>query len=324
MADGHEKKRIDSQCDLNHEHKKSSRQPCLQTKITDLIERHKIKHQPPGRSTSESLISGFIRHIWPQIRDDYRQMTDYLEEQLRTALMERHIDAEISSRVKEDVSIAKTLERRQLGLLDRWGNGFNSYQHILREMHDLSGLRVVLMNREDRDTANGLIEGLFTKQKQPAHFDPTREVGQFWKKPWFGAYETHNHRMQLADGETAALGAGYQYSGITFEIQITTFADSLYNKLAHDLLYKADPGLVTAQEEMVIDVSHGLARCFELCMRIVRPKLHRDTDKSTGSMAEDFGIHTEEEKELAQSVVNDLQSDLYDQSKSGHVTEQLR
>lgn len=268
-------------------------------------------------------MSGFIRYIWPEIRDDYRQMTQYLDEELKKVLKERHIDAEVSSRVKEDNSITKTLKRRQRGLIESGGSGFNSYQDIFHEMHDLSGLRIVLTNSEDRARAQQLIEELFDKKKPPAHFNPNREVGQLWRRPWFGAYESHNHRVQLANHNKAALGENNQYSGITFEIQLTTFSDNLYNKLAHDLLYKADPGLVTCQEEMVIDVSHGLARCFELCMRILRPKLHRDTDTETIGIA-DVSNHTEEEARLAQTAVDDFERDLHKQSKSDRIAQQLR
>lgn len=324
MTGGHERKRSYSRDDGDDEYDESSRQSGLETRITELVERHKIQHQLPGRSTSESLMRGFIRKIWPEIRDDYGQMTQYLEVELKEVLEERHIDTEVSSRVKEEASITKTLERREKNLLAHGGSGFNSYQDIFHEMHDLAGLRIVLMNPEDWDTVQKLIEELFKEQKPPAHFDPNREVGQFWKKPWFGAYETRNHRVQLANNKRAAVGVSHQYSGVIFEIQLTTFSNNLYNKLAHTLLYKADPGLVTEQEEMVIDVSHGLARCFELCMRIIRPKLHRDTDNGTVGTAEDVGVHTQEELQQAQSVVEGFEKDLQSQSKSDRTAQLLR
>lgn len=322
MTAGHKRKTFHSQDDVDHEHNQP-RQSRLQSRITGLIERQRTQHQPPGL-TSESLMSDFILHIWPEIRDDYQQMTQYLEEELKKVLKERRIDAEVSSRVKEEKSITKTLARRQKCLVEHRGSGFSSYQEIFHEMHDLSGLRIVLMNREDRGTAQKLIEDLFNKQKSPTHFDPNREVGQFWRRPWFGAYETHNHRVQLASDNGAALGDSHQWSGVMFEIQLTTFSDNLYNKLAHDLLYKADPGLVTGQEEMVIDVSHGLARCFELCMKILQPKLHRKPDNRTIGTAEDVDDHTEEEVRLAHSAVDNFEKDLHDQSKSDRTAQLLR
>lgn len=323
MTSCHKRKRSHSHDDVDHENDGSS-QSSLKTRITELIERQEIQHQPPGRSRSESLKNGFIRHIWPEIRDDYRRMTTYLEEALKKVLKERCIDAEVLGRVKEDESITKTLERRQKCLIEHRGDGFNSYQDIFREMHDLSGLRIVLMDREHRNTAKKLIEELFNKQKSPAHFDPNREVGQFWRRPWFGAYETYNYRVQLAHNNGVFLGESHTYSGVMFEIQLTTFSDNLYNKLAHALLYKADPGLVTEQEEMVVDVSHGLARCFELCMRILRPKLHRDADNRTAGTAEDFRGNTEKEVNLARSVVESFEKDLQSQSKSDRTAQLLR
>lgn len=273
---------------------------------------------------SESLISGFIRHIWPDIRDDYCRMTQYLEQKLKRVLKERHIDAEVFSRVKEDLSITKTLKRRELALIVHQRTGFKSYQDIFREMHDLSGLRIVLMNPEDCETAQKMIQELFKEHKPPSHFHPSREVGHFWKKPWFGAYETHNHRVHLTNDDEAAWEESYHYSGVMFEVQLTTFSDNLYNKLAHDLLYKADPGLVTGQEEMVIDVSHGLARCFELCMKILRPKLHRDSDNRRAGASEPLSGHTENEVQLAQSAVDAFERDLHDRPKSDRIVQQLR
>lgn len=324
MTDDHKPKRSCPQDDLGNEHNGSSRHSSLRAKINEVIENHQIQNQALECSTSESLMNGFIRHIWLEIRDDYDQMTRYLERELKKILSERLIHAEVSSRVKEDASITATLKRRHDDLVVQRRSGFHSYQEILLEMHDLSGLRIVLEDREDRGKAQELINKIFKKQKSPAHFNPNREVGQFWRRPWFGAYETQNHRVQLANDDAAALGGHHRYSGVMFEIQLTTFSDNLYNKLAHDLLYKADPGLVTGQEEMVIDLSHGLARCFELCMTILRPKLHRDTDKKMVHKAEDFGEPTEKEARLAQTVVEEFERDLYDQSKSDRTAQLLR
>lgn len=273
---------------------------------------------------SQSLISGFILHIWPDIRDEYRRMTQYLEQELKRVLKERHIDAEVVSRVKEESSITKTLKRRELDLIVHQRSGFESYQDIFREMHDLSGLRIVLMNPEDRQTSQEMIEELFQQHKPPSHFHPSREVGHFWKKPWFGAYETQNHRVHLVNDDESAWKESHRYSGVMFEVQLTTFSDNLYNKLAHDLLYKADPGLVTGQEEMVIDVSHGLARCFELCMRILRPKLHRDSENRRVGASESLSGHTEDEVQLARSTVDAFEQDLHNRPKSDRIVQQLR
>ena len=62
-----------------------------------------------------------------------------------------------------------------------------------------------------------------------------------------------------------------------FEVQLTTLADDIYNKLAHVLLYKSTPGYLTPQDEMLIDLSHGLGRCFGLCERILKDKLNPDS-----------------------------------------------
>ncbi|KAK4125434.1 hypothetical protein N657DRAFT_631741 [Parathielavia appendiculata] len=42
-----------------------------------------------------------------------------------------------------------------------------------------------------------------------------------------------------------------------FEVQVTTIAESQYNKLAHAILYKGSSGPQTRQDEIVVDLSHG-------------------------------------------------------------------
>lgn len=269
------------------------------------------------RHHSQKLREIFINDIWPAIRDDYDRMTKVLVTRLQSGLKKESIDAEVTGRAKEVGSAAKTLERREKYLIEHGEDGFKDLLHIFSEMHDLSGIRIVLQYRQDLKEAQKFIDCAFDQRKEPVHFDPNRPVGHFWRKPWFRAYETHNHRVelsQLAEDNRAVLPA---YAGVMFEIQLTTFADNLYNKLAHDLLYKASPGLVTSQDEMVIDLSHGVAHCFELCMRILRDKLEgnavgkkdnmADQTTEVTAMAETMGSRQAKE---AQSAMDDFERDL--------------
>ncbi|KAI6354993.1 hypothetical protein MCOR25_008387 [Pyricularia grisea] len=49
-----------------------------------------------------------------------------------------------------------------------------------------------------------------------------------------------------------------------FEVQIVSMADDMYNKLAHDLLYKDAGEPFTRQDWMTLDLSRGIAKCFAL------------------------------------------------------------
>lgn len=251
---------------------------------------------------SEKLREIFIKNVWPSIREDYGFMTNQLETRLKSGLKDQSIDAEVSSRVKEVDSIEKTLQRRENDLKrsdskDNKG-GFRNLEHIFSEMHDLSGLRIVLKYREDLDKAQTFINCAFDQRKAPVHFDPNRKVGRFWTSPWFQAYETHNHRLELPIAAEDNRPVLPEYAGVMFEIQLTTFADNLYNKLAHDLLYKASPGLLNSQDEMVVDLSHGVARCFELCMTMLKGRI----DGTSANKQVDKGEETSESLEMTKTL----------------------
>lgn len=291
----------------------------LREKIEKLVAKHGPQDEPTDPQQKSKLLRDiFIDCVWPEIRNDYHSMTQDLKGFLEMSLKKESIDAEVSGRAKEVESAKKTLQRREHYLFEQNKRGFEDLGHIFREMHDLSGLRIVLQYRDDFEKAKKLIGSTFEARKDPVTFDSNREVGQFWKKPWFGAYETQNHRVHLGLGSEEIHS---KYHTVMFEIQLTTFSNNLYNKLAHDLLYKSNPDIVGPQDEMVIDLSHGVARCFELCMRILRDKLKGNISaaEATAGIAENVrerGLLTQtlESKpaEEAQLALNDFESDLED------------
>ncbi|KAF9762249.1 hypothetical protein IL306_003483 [Fusarium sp. DS 682] len=56
------------------------------------------------------------------------------------------------------------------------------------------------------------------------------------------------------------------YNDVIFEIQVTSLPASLYNKIAHPLLYKDQVGPLSRGDEIVIDLAKGLALCYSHCL----------------------------------------------------------
>ncbi|KAK4205814.1 hypothetical protein QBC37DRAFT_248112, partial [Rhypophila decipiens] len=140
---------------------------------------------------------------------------------------------------------------------------------IFDEIHDLVGLRIVLQYPDDMQRAIDFIKGNFSEVRQPAVFRSDREVGRYWK-PWFGAYQTRNYRLRLEDQKCRTLS---QFCGVLFEIQLTTIAEDLYNRFAHTFLYKGLPETLSRQDEMVIDMAHGISLCYSLCLMYMKENL---------------------------------------------------
>jgi hypothetical protein len=156
-----------------------------------------------------------------------------------------------------------------------------SFDDILSEIHDLVGLRIILDFPCDINKADAFIRDNFCQLRDPVVFSSNRDVGKYWKT-WFGAYQTRNYRVSLKAEEHASLAG--KFLGVMFEIQLTTIAEGLYNKFAHDLLYKGAAGDLTREEEMVVDLSHGLSLCYGLCVMYMKEKLESATNP--GAMEE--------------------------------------
>lgn len=140
---------------------------------------------------------------------------------------------------------------------------------IFHDMHDLAGIRIVVDYPSQLVPANQLIEEAFRQAKSPNVFTRERPVGKEWDA-WFGVYQSYNHHVSVKNGTQGTLGA---YLNVVFEIQLTSLPESMYNKLAHPLLYKQQAGDISRRDEMVIDLSHGLSLCYSICLLYAQDKL---------------------------------------------------
>ncbi|QBZ54354.1 hypothetical protein PoMZ_10051 [Pyricularia oryzae] len=85
-------------------------------------------------------------------------------------------------------------------------------------------------------------------------------------------------------------------------------ADDMYNKLAHDLLYKDAGEPFTRQDWMTLDLSRGIAKCFALCMQMMKSKLKGSDIKTVRQESEKFGIPDQASKKV-ESVVDGFWKD---------------
>ncbi|KAM7184801.1 hypothetical protein V8F33_012800, partial [Rhypophila sp. PSN 637] len=217
--------------------------------------------------------STFVNDIWPKLQNEYDTMKEGLEEFCKDTLKRKEINCEVKSRTKEVGSIKKSLDRREKALWEQKQQRFERLSDIFRKIHDLVGLRIILQFPHDMERVISFIEGSFRIEEEPVIFRPDREVGRYWKT-WFGAYQTRNYRVSLKTGKCGALS---RFCDVMFEIQVTTIAEDLFNKLAHPLLYKDKGSSLTRQDEIVIDLAHGNALCYALSLAYMEEKLKKRT-----------------------------------------------
>ncbi|KAK4189473.1 hypothetical protein QBC35DRAFT_462007 [Podospora australis] len=227
----------------------------LQAKINQMTE----------RAVGADPKSAFVSDIWPTLQSEYEIMKKRLMEFCENTLKQKGIACQVTGRTKAVDSIKASLDRREKASQQQ---RFKSLSAIFDEIHDLVGLRIILEFPDDMHRAIDFIKENFS-ERELAVFYADRKVGRYWKT-WFGAYQTRNYRLSLKNEKCGNLA---QFCGVLFEIQLTTVAEDLYNKFAHPLLYKGSPETLSRQDEMVIDMSHGISLCYSLCLMYMKEKL---------------------------------------------------
>ncbi|KAF5228564.1 hypothetical protein FAUST_10994 [Fusarium austroamericanum] len=230
----------------------------LGTKFTREVEN--ALEQDPSRSARAVFFD-----VWRRLKPEYEAMHQTLNQYLTRQLEDSSIRATLHSRLKKDDSISKSIDRRE----EHRRKTYDSPKLILDGIHDLVGFRIVVDYPSGIDQAYHLIKKRFTVEGMNT-FSADRDVGVLWK-PRFGAYEGKNFQVRMNPNEhNTGLSVYYE---VLFEIQVTSIAESLYNRLAHPLLYKKSSGKLSRQDEMVIDISHGLSLCYWIAVACMEETL---------------------------------------------------
>ncbi|KAM0426011.1 hypothetical protein ACHAPT_008640 [Fusarium lateritium] len=231
----------------------------LRTKINSLLS--DIESKP-------DLKTAFLEILWKELKDDYEEMIEDLTKACKEAFKDRQIPGMIDGRAKSCHSIAESLERRE-GSRARKEGPYKKARDMLNDVHDLAGIRIVVDFPNDLKAASAFVAEVFCLEKPPNIFSESRQVGRSWK-PWFGAYGCENHHVVAKFQDDDPL---CYYNDVMFEVQVTSLPASLYNRIAHPLHYKKEAGDLSRGDEIVIDLTKGLALCYSLCLYYKKDKL---------------------------------------------------
>ncbi|OBS26003.1 hypothetical protein FPOA_06533 [Fusarium poae] len=211
--------------------------------------------------------------VWRRLKPEYEAMHQALNHHLARQLEESSIRATLHGRVKKDDSISNSIDRRQ----EFHGKEYDNPGLIRNAIHDLIGFRIIVDYPSGLDQSYQLIKKRFSIEGTNT-FSSDREVGVLWK-PRFGAYEGRNFQVRLRhDKSNPELSIYYE---VLFEIQVTSIAESLYNRLAHPLHYKKSSGTLSRQDEMIIDMSHGLSLCYWITIACMEERLENNSETAS-------------------------------------------
>ncbi|RBR12020.1 uncharacterized protein FIESC28_08790 [Fusarium coffeatum] len=238
----------------------SAQFPSLHRRLCVVIDETKTGHDPKD---------AFIGCVWSEVEEEYQKLADELASVCKEELTRRDVPAAVESRVKSRASIVKSLDRREIYRQKRGQGSYKDIHEILHDLHDLVGIRIIVDYLDHLEAVSEFVTGTFHQERDPTIFSASRKVGRSWNT-WFGAYECKNHHVSAKYAEDDPLSC---YNGIIFETQITSLPANLYNKIAHPLLYKEEAGELSQGDEIVIDLTKGLAFCYSLCTYYKRHKL---------------------------------------------------
>ncbi|KAH7123108.1 armadillo-type protein [Dactylonectria macrodidyma] len=241
-----------------------------------------IREAPQGANLKDI----FVQDVWSILESEYETMVHKLVEFCKSKLHQSAVACNITGRAKSCDSIEKSFDRRETARMKKLGAKYENLRDVLDDIHDLAGIRIVVDFRSDVDAVSAFIKQTFQQLKEPNVFSADRKVGEIWQ-PLFGAYKTCNHRVAARMETHDTLS---RYCGVMFEIQLTDISESLYNRFAHSLLYKKSSGRLHRQDEIVIDMSHGISLLYSLCLMYMQNRLEGsarggdDNDKLLGAM----------------------------------------
>ncbi|KAI1213575.1 uncharacterized protein F4807DRAFT_270747 [Annulohypoxylon truncatum] len=255
---------------------------------------------------SSPLKERFHSEIWPSLYPDYEKLVNEVVRYCREELKRKRFDCLVLGRAKTAESVKKSLDRRE----EHRDNPYTGLNDIFETMHDLAGSLIIMQYAKDVGIVNELISQSFQATKPPTHWSRDRQPGPLWASR-FGGYESYNHHVTL--------GGISDLPRVTFEIQVTTCSDFMYNRLAHDWYYKKAHGPMCRKDEIVMDMLHGAAIIFEVGGEYMRER----QEENYGQIENEYGLiqatklvyGTEEwqlESENPKSLLEKLKSSGYD------------
>lgn len=154
----------------------------------------------------EKLVTDFIN-----MQLEYVKFTEYMERKVQNILIENNIKYQaITSRVKDIESL-----RKKLNFMGK--NNFSQIVNDVRKINDLSGIRIIVYNREQQKEVEDILSPYFKIE----HYSPEREK-----------YDAVNITIALKEKNIS------KFKNMKCEIQIVLVLSHALMEFGHDIFYK--------------------------------------------------------------------------------------
>lgn len=152
---------------------------------------------------------------WQKEKKEYKIVNKFLEEKLKHMIKEANIKADVTSRIKKDLSLKRKIIRK--------GNSEEAYNSIV----DKSGLRIICCYISDLNEAAELVEAEFEVVN--------KEDKRVKQEVHTMGYQAIHLDIKIKDKESNLKD---KHLDIISEVQIKTALQSAWGENSHDLTYK--------------------------------------------------------------------------------------
>jgi ppGpp synthetase/RelA/SpoT-type nucleotidyltranferase len=240
-----------------------------------------------------SVINGFIKY-YTQRLEFYREAARVCAQLCETNMEQIGIRTIVTSRAKKTERLRdKLLKRDQT-------KKYTSFEEIMEDIADLSGVRIALYFPGDLYKVQQFIEASFQVKEcrtfPEVQRNPSDEPSEY-RKRFTGYWATH-YRIYMK-GKNIPEEAK-KYSDTLIEIQIASVLMHAWSEVEHDLVYKPYSGEVSYEEYQILDELNGLVLAGEIALE----RLQKAVKNRVSEVGQEFNNHYE----LAMFLYNKLGS----------------
>jgi ppGpp synthetase/RelA/SpoT-type nucleotidyltranferase len=185
-------------------------------------------------------------------RDRLEKMVRLIVEELERNLSESGIRARVAGRVKSPDSLERKLEK--------WlANGnksglFKSKEDIFEIVGDLAAVRVMTYVERDRERVEQLVKRIFSHRYGKVNFESVKKELEDKRIAQDNSNFYRAIHMQIC--LTSDMLKMNLYSNLKAdhcELQITSMLAHVWNEIEHDIVYKSNGKIVSAEERLALD-----------------------------------------------------------------------
>ena len=198
--------------------------------------------------TTELVIE--CTHEYHKSIDRLTKLVRITVERLEAELKRHKISARVSGRAKSQDSLQKKLEN--------WAKSpsksplFNSKHDVFAHVGDLAAVRVMTYVEQDRERVTAIVREIFCSREGKADFEYEVKENSTRIKENDANYYRATH-MQICLKAEDLHG---EYSNLKedhCELQITSMLAHVWNEIEHDISYKGDKSVLSAEERSALE-----------------------------------------------------------------------